>query len=154
MSFIIILLGIALMALGVFIFKKLPGIKLKIVRIIFLLGLLTLLAGILIAAYKPLKGLLPDGSADIKENDDASGLDIDTDLSEIAENTLIVDGDRIIMRNRVFEDTADFREYIASEEAPKGLDLVDRYAVYSVYEEVLKILETNGIEILSEKSAG
>ncbi len=150
---VIILIGIVLILLGIFIFKKLPGIKLRTVRIFWLVGLIMLIIGIAVTLYKPPKGLLPDGSVNDKGNDDASGLDLDENLEEIPESTLIIDGDRIITNDRVFEDTSAFREYIAASEIKDGFDLVDRYAVYDTYNEVKNILNTYGIEIRSEETA-
>ena len=151
--FIITALGILLIAAGIFIFIKLPGVKLRTVRIICLLGVLVFIAGIVLWKYKPPKGLLPDGRKDDSGNDDAAGLDIDTDSDLIPDGTIIVDGDRIMTADRVFEDAADLEAYIGSAGPEEGFDLVDRYAAYDTYMQVKDILLKYGVEIKSEEAA-
>ena len=151
--FIITMLGILLIAVGIFIFIKLPGIKIRTVRIICLVGVLVFVAGIILWRYKSPKGLLPDGNKNDSGNDDAAGLDVDPDSGLIPDGTIVVDGDRIMMADRVFEDTADLEAYIGSRGPEEGFDLVDRYAVYDTYMQVKDILQRYGAEIRSEEAA-
>ena len=152
MALILIIIGILLLLLAVLIFRKLPGIRLKYVRIIMLAGFLLLVAGAVWSLIKPVKGLLSAGDAADKGNNDVAGIYAEAGESEITDGTVIVDGKSIIIDGNIMLSTREFNEYIAGSERQGGYRIIDRYALYDTYKEVLEILEKNG-KIIEEERA-
>jgi len=152
MNILLIIAGVLLILLGIVIYRKLPGIKEKTVRRILLSGTVVLLIGILFSFYTPPKGLLMSGSTSDTGNDDASGLENGRSGDDEADDSIVVEGDSILLKDRVFHSPEEFREYLKENGRDDGYRIMDRYAVYDVYTGVIRVLEEEKIPVISEET--
>ena len=149
----ILITGLALIALGIFAFKKLPGVRLRYVRILMITGALVVVTGVLLLLFTPGKGILMSGSKADSGNDDVSGFDSDGAGAEDQGDYVIIDGSSIITGGRVFNTGEEFSIYLRENGRKEGYRLIDRYALYESYEDVKKALLSENIPVLSEESA-
>ena len=145
--------GLIFIASGIFSFKKLPGVRLKYVRILIVVGVLSVAAGLTLFFALPKKGILPDGTLSDYGDDDSYGRsekggDIPTDPGVI-----LIRGGSIITEGMEFDNIASFDGYITTSSWQGGYELIDDYASYSAYEAVRKVLKDRGKSILSERTS-
>jgi len=152
MAAAILLTGSLLIAFGFFAFHKLPGVKLKYVRLLMLTGALIILAGVLVLLFPKGQGFLMSGSKADSGNDDVSGFDSDEGGAEGAEDTVIIDGSSILIGGRVFKTKEELSGFLRTGGRKEGYRLMDRYALYESYEEVKAVLREENIPVLSEES--
>ena len=148
---LLIILGAAVIILGIVCFNKFPAISPKLFRIIIIIGLLIFIIGLLLSFVLPKKGLLQDGKTGDTGNDDVSG-GYGEDGEGLSQGMIMVDGTKIIVGDKVLYSISDLDNYLTSSEWKGGYELIDRYAVYDNYMEVKKLLERKGFEILSERT--
>lgn len=152
MGILIVIIGILLTVLGVYVFKKLPGISIKHVRALILTGILIVIAGVLIIRFIPKKGLLSAGESIDSGNDDVSGKTAENGDTDISRGTVVIDGSSIIISNGTVLSPAAFDEYIKTDEWQGDYELIDRYALYDTYTEAKEILERNGKTVGEERA--
>ena len=92
--------GAVFLAAGIIAFKKFPGIRMKYVWISLLIGVLSVLAGILLMFVLPSKGLLSEGDPAVTDNDDVSGKKEETAEIPASPGTVVVEGNRIVITGR------------------------------------------------------
>ena len=148
----ILLTGSILIVLGFYAFHRLPGVKLKYVRLLIIAGSLIVLAGVLVLLFSPGKGILMSGSKADSGNDDVSGFDSEGAGAEDGKDFVIIDGSSILIGGKVFNTVEELKEYIKTDGRKEGYRLIDRYALYESYEEVKAVLRDENIPVLSEES--